>query len=94
MIHERFARNGEGLGQVQFEGRSVVMGPLQVCGLARTQTNTPMLHWTLVFLVIAIIAGVLGFGGLAGTAIGFAKILFVIFLILWIIAFVMRGAKG
>jgi uncharacterized membrane protein YtjA (UPF0391 family) len=35
-----------------------------------------MLHWSLVFLVIAIIAAILGFGGIAGTAVGIAKILF------------------
>ena len=38
---------------------------------------------------IAIIAAVLGFGGIAGTAAGIAKILFVVFLVLFIISFVM-----
>src|SRR5262245_20261711 len=32
-----------------------------------------MLHWSLIFLVIALIAAVLGFGGIAGTAVGIAK---------------------
>lgn len=35
-----------------------------------------MLHWALIFFVVAIIAGILGFGGLAGTAMGGAKIIF------------------
>ncbi len=48
-----------------------------------------MLHYSLVFLVIAIIAGVLGFGGIAGTAAGIAKILFFVFLIVWLLAFFM-----
>jgi uncharacterized membrane protein YtjA (UPF0391 family) len=39
-----------------------------------------MLYWTLVFLVVAIIAGALGFGGIAGASAGIAKILFFIFL--------------
>ena len=35
-----------------------------------------MLYWTLVFLVVAIVAGALGFGGIAGASAGLAKILF------------------
>ena len=30
--------------------------------------RTPMLYWTLIFLVVAIVAGVLGFGGIATAA--------------------------
>jgi uncharacterized membrane protein YtjA (UPF0391 family) len=44
-----------------------------------------MLHWSLVFLVIALIAAILGFGGIAGTAVGLAKILFFVFLVLWLV---------
>ena len=46
-----------------------------------------MLHWSLVFLVFALIAAVLGFGGLAGAAVGIAKILFFVFLVIWLVAF-------
>jgi uncharacterized membrane protein YtjA (UPF0391 family) len=49
-----------------------------------------MLHWSLVFLVIALIAAVLGFGGIAGTAVGIAKILFFVFLVLWLVSFFSR----
>ena len=38
-----------------------------------------MLSWAITFLIIAIVAAVLGFGGIAGTATGIAKILFVVF---------------
>ena len=41
-----------------------------------------MLKWALIFLVIALIAGALGFTGVAGAAIGIAKFLFVLFLVL------------
>ncbi len=44
-----------------------------------------MLGWALTFLVLAIIAGILGFGVIAGTAAWIAKVLFVVFLILFII---------
>eukprot|EP01030_Chromulinospumella_sphaerica_P005986 gene5986-5857_t len=41
-----------------------------------------MLSWAITFLIIAIVAAVLGFGGIAGTATGIAKILFVVFLVI------------
>ena len=40
-----------------------------------------MLHYAIVFLVIALIAGVLGFGGIAGSAVGIAKNFVLIFLL-------------
>ncbi len=48
-----------------------------------------MLSWAITFLIIALIAGVLGFTTIAGTAIGFAKIIFVVFLVLFVLSFVM-----
>jgi uncharacterized membrane protein YtjA (UPF0391 family) len=48
-----------------------------------------MLHWSLVFLVLALIAAILGFGGLAGAAVGIAKILFFVFLVVWLIGFLL-----
>lgn len=41
-----------------------------------------MLYWTLVFLVLVLMAGALGFGGVASAAAGIAQILFFIFLAL------------
>mgnify|MGYP001604926991 FL=1 len=35
-----------------------------------------MIKWAIIFAVIGLIAGALGFGGLAGAAIGIAKFLF------------------
>lgn len=45
-----------------------------------------MLRYTLIFLLIAVIAGVLGFGVVAGIAALFAKILFVTFLVLCVVS--------
>ncbi len=39
-----------------------------------------MLSWAITFLIIAIIAAVLGFGGIAGTATGIAKVFLVMFI--------------
>lgn len=47
-----------------------------------------MLGWAVTFLVIALIAAVLGFGGIAGTAVGIAKILFFVFLALAVLSFI------
>lgn len=41
-----------------------------------------MLHWSLIFLILSIVAGVLAFAGVAGAATGIAKLLFGIFLAL------------
>jgi uncharacterized membrane protein YtjA (UPF0391 family) len=61
--------------------------------LARMET-TQMLGWALTFLVVALIAGVLGFTTIAGTAIGVAKILFYVFLVLFLVSLVMNFVRG
>jgi uncharacterized membrane protein YtjA (UPF0391 family) len=52
-----------------------------------------MLRWALVFLAVTIVAAVFGFGGIAAEAAWIAKILFVVFLALFVISLVM-GRKG
>ena len=46
-----------------------------------------MLHYAVVFLVIALIAAMFGFGGVAAGAVGVAKILFFVFVILSLASF-------
>ncbi len=53
-----------------------------------------MLYWTLVFLVVALIAGALGFGGVAATSAGIARVLFGIFLILFVVSAVVQIFGG
>ena len=48
-----------------------------------------MLYWALMFLVVALIAAAFGFGGVAGTAAGMAKILFFVFLVAFIVSLLM-----
>jgi uncharacterized membrane protein YtjA (UPF0391 family) len=50
-----------------------------------------MLHYAVVFFVIALIAALFGFGGIAAGAVGIAKILFFVFLALAIISFIANG---
>jgi len=51
--------------------------------------ETLMLHYAVVFLVIALIAALFGFGGIAAGAAGIAKILFVVFLVLAVAGFLL-----
>lgn len=53
-----------------------------------------MLHYAVVFFIIAIIAAVFGFGGIAAGAVEIAKTLFFIFLILAIVSFVFNLLIG
>ncbi|MDF3833508.1 DUF1328 domain-containing protein [Cupriavidus basilensis] len=47
-----------------------------------------MLHYAVVFFVIALIAAVFGFGGIAAGAVEIAKILFFVFLVVALVTFV------
>jgi uncharacterized membrane protein YtjA (UPF0391 family) len=47
-----------------------------------------MLNWAVTFFVIAIVAAVLGFTSIAGSAIDIAKILFFVFLVLAVLSFI------
>ncbi|MDP1576373.1 MAG: DUF1328 domain-containing protein [Cypionkella sp.] len=53
-----------------------------------------MLSWALTFLVVALSAAALGFGGIAGTSAGIAKILFFIFIALFVISLIARLLNG
>ncbi|MDB5699655.1 MAG: hypothetical protein JWN69_2459 [Alphaproteobacteria bacterium] len=48
-----------------------------------------MLKWAIIFAVAALILGVLGFGGLAGAAMGIAKLLFWLAVIIAVVMFVL-----
>lgn len=50
-----------------------------------------MLKWAAVFFIIAIVAGIFGFGNVAGASVGIAKVLFFIFLVLFIVAIALNA---
>jgi uncharacterized membrane protein YtjA (UPF0391 family) len=58
-----------------------------------TAKEFSMLSWALAFLVLAIIAALFGFGGVAGTAMGAAKILFFVFLVLFLVSLIFGGFR-
>jgi uncharacterized membrane protein YtjA (UPF0391 family) len=47
-----------------------------------------MLHYAIVFLVIALIAALFGFGGIAAGAVEIAKVLFFVFIVMAVVAFI------
>ena len=55
--------------------------------------TTNYFNWAAVFLVIALVAALLGFGGIAGSAVGIAKILFFVFLVLFVLSLIFGGLR-
>jgi uncharacterized membrane protein YtjA (UPF0391 family) len=53
-----------------------------------------MLSWVITFLVVALIAGILGFGGVAGVSIEIAKTIFFIAVVLFLVSAVIGLARG
>jgi len=53
-----------------------------------------MLGWALTFLIIALIAAVLGFGGIAGFAVEIAKIIFFVAIVLFLISAIIGLVRG
>ncbi len=53
-----------------------------------------MLGWAITFLIIALVAAVLGFGGIAGTAVEIAKLIFFVAIVLFAISAVIGLLRG
>ncbi len=53
-----------------------------------------MIQWAITFLVIALVAAIFGFGGIAAVSVELARILFFVFIILFIIAAFMHAMRG
>ena len=53
-----------------------------------------MLGWALTFFIVALIAAMLGFGGLAAGLASIAKLLFFVFVVLFLVSLVVGLARG
>jgi uncharacterized membrane protein YtjA (UPF0391 family) len=53
-----------------------------------------MVRWALAFFVLALVAALFGFGGLAATSAGIAKLLFYVFLIVFLVSLVFGLTAG
>lgn len=60
---------------------------------AYTMNFSNLLHWAVVFLIVALVAALLGFGGVAGTAIEGAKIIFWVAIIIAILSFIFGAIR-
>jgi uncharacterized membrane protein YtjA (UPF0391 family) len=72
------------------------MATLSVAAIKAEMENRGrvMLSWVVTFLVVALIAGILGFGGVAGASIEIAKAIFFIAVILFLVSVVVGLARG
>lgn len=61
---------------------------------AHTSKGTGMFGWAVTFLIVALVAAVLGFGGIAGVAIETAKIVFFVAVVLFAIAALVGLVRG
>ena len=69
-----------------FESRSIVSeGPY---GESGPKGEAIMLWWAVVFFLIAVVAGIFGFGGIAEASADIAQILFFIFLVIFILSLI------
>jgi len=76
-------------------GAGLVSQPMRDAPRRRARTEVLiMLSWVVTFLVIALIAGILGFGGLAGASIEIAKIIFFVAFVLFLVSAVVGLARG
>lgn len=76
------------------KAREALIGGTVAYGRLIKNEAGDMLRWALIFLVVALIAAFLGFGGLAGAAIDIAKILFFVFLVLFLVSAVLHLVRG
>ena len=53
-----------------------------------------LMYWAVLFLVVAVVAALFGFGGVAGTAMEGARLLFWVAIVLFVIAVIMNVVRG
>jgi uncharacterized membrane protein YtjA (UPF0391 family) len=58
------------------------------------ERNAVMLYWALVFLLISLVAALLGFSGVAAVFGGFAQLLFYIFIALFLVTLILHLVRG
>jgi uncharacterized membrane protein YtjA (UPF0391 family) len=69
--------------------------PLEPAGRTNIEIEgLDMLGWVVTFLIVALIAGILGFGGIAGASIEIAKIIFFIAVVLFLVSALIGVSRG
>jgi len=93
---ERFHQHGSGRARPVSGGTNICRYafPSKAAVSRNLGRSVVMLGWALTFLVIALIAAVLGFGGIAGFAVEIAKIIFFVAIILFVISALVGLVRG
>jgi uncharacterized membrane protein YtjA (UPF0391 family) len=74
---------------IQFAAsKAVAFARLPLTGFHIKFREADMLRWALIFFVVALVAGIMGFFGIMVAAAGIAKILFFVFLVLFLVSLV------
>lgn len=68
--------------------------PAGHAGLPWNEKENPVLHYAVVFLIIALVAALFGFGGIAAGAASIAQTLFFVFIVLAVIGFAVGLLRG
>ncbi len=53
-----------------------------------------MLYYAALFFIVALVAAVFGFGGVASASVGIAQILFFVFIVLFVLTLIVRAVRG
>ncbi len=73
---------------MSMQGELAVVGSRRARKGERKMNFGNLLHWAIIFLIVALVAGVLGFTGLAGTAMEGARLLFWVAIVLLVISLI------
>jgi uncharacterized membrane protein YtjA (UPF0391 family) len=73
---------------------SAIRAMLSRAGAESKAEDRVMFGWVVTFLIVALIAGILGFGGVAGASIEIAKIIFFIAVVLFLVSAVVGLVRG
>ncbi|MBF0104572.1 MAG: DUF1328 domain-containing protein [Deltaproteobacteria bacterium] len=52
-----------------------------------------MLRWSIIFFLVAVVAGLFGFTSIAANAVSFAQVLFIVFLVLFIVSLIVPSIR-
>lgn len=53
-----------------------------------------MLGWALTFFIVAIVAAIFGFGGVASAAVGIAQVIFFVAIVLFVVSLILNMTRG
>jgi uncharacterized membrane protein YtjA (UPF0391 family) len=94
---DRFRTGGTGRNLCSEPGlflQSARISHSRFCREQKVEEERVMLGWVVTFLIVALIAGILGFGSVAGASIEIAKIIFFIAVVLFLVSAVVGLARG